>query len=47
MENDILISLFQNAAILISLVVISDLLSHHHIISNKVVAKLVGGYDFF
>lgn len=44
MQNDILISLFQNAAILISLVVISDLLSHHHIISNKFIAKLVGGF---
>ncbi|HNX20805.1 MAG TPA: PAS domain S-box protein [Bacteroidales bacterium] len=44
MENDILISLFQNAAILISLVVIFDLLTHHHIISNKFVVKIIGGF---
>lgn len=44
MENDILISLFQNGAIIISLVVIFDLLTHHHIITNKFVIKIIGGF---
>lgn len=43
MDNEILNSLVQNGAILISLVVIFDLLTHHHFISNKFIVKILGG----
>lgn len=44
MENLTLNSLFQNAAVLIALVVIYDLLTHYHVIPNKIIVKLLGGF---